>query len=259
MKTASNKKVVLIAQNGLSTNVVFHAVNQAFGIHTVIIEEKEGTGLFLKRRIKKLGYWQVLGQVIFQALMVPILRASSSSQSSSILKQGGYSSKSIGHANIIEVKSVNDHSVNELIASIAPDVVVLNGTRIVSKKLLSAIKCPVINMHTGITPGYRGVHGAYWALAQNDLENCGVTVHLVDAGVDTGEVLYQARIVPDDKDNFTTYPVKQLTAGIPLLLQAINDALENQLKPYKPEGKSAQWYHPTIWKYLFLRLTKAVK
>lgn len=259
MRLTSDKKIVLIAQNGLSTNAVFHAVNQAYGIHTVILEKKESTKLFLKRRIKKLGYWQVLGQVLFQVTIVPILRFASSSQCSSIILEGKLMTQPISHENIVEVSSINHLYVKELIASIAPDLVLVNGTRIISKKLLSAITCPVINMHTGITPQYRGVHGAYWALANHDLENCGVTVHLVDAGVDTGEVLYQAYIVPDNKDNFTTYPLKQLAAGIPLLLLAINDALTMQLKPFKPSGKSGQWYHPTIWKYILLRLTKAIR
>ena len=41
-------------------------------------------------------------------------------------------------------------------------------------------------MHAGITPQYRGVHGGYWAVVNNDPEHCGVTIHFVDKGIDTG-------------------------------------------------------------------------
>ena len=48
---------------------------------------------------------------------------------------------------------------------------ILNGTRIVSKKVISSIGCLFINTHCGITPKYRGVHGGYWAIYNNDLNN----------------------------------------------------------------------------------------
>ncbi len=56
---------------------------------------------------------------------------------------------------------------------------------------LAAIDAPFINYHAGINPKYRGQHPGYWALASDDAENAGVTIHLVDEGVDTGSVLYQ--------------------------------------------------------------------
>ena len=65
----------------------------------------------------------------------------------------------------------------------------------------------------GITPLYRGVHGAYWALAEGRRDLCGVTVHRVDAGIDTGEVLAQVLIDPTPQDNFVTYPWLQVAEG----------------------------------------------
>jgi folate-dependent phosphoribosylglycinamide formyltransferase PurN len=70
--------------------------------------------------------------------------------------------------------------------AINPDLVIVNGTRIISKKVLSSINSKFVNIHVGITPKYRGVHGTYWALVNNDVENSGVTVHFVDEGIDTG-------------------------------------------------------------------------
>ena len=114
-------------------------------------------------------------------------------------------------------------------------------------------------MHAGITPMYRGVHGAYWALINNDSENCGVTVHLVDEGVDTGNVLYQANISVNRRDNFATYPLKQLAKGMPLLIMAVQQALSNTLSSYERSGKSVQWYHPAIWEYLYHRIFRGIK
>jgi methionyl-tRNA formyltransferase len=255
----SDKKILLLAGRGLSTNIIFHHIHDLFGIHTVILEESESKKKFLQRRIKKLGAFEVAGQLLFQALMVPVLKRTASNHIQNLLNNASLKTGDIDVDPLYQVASVNDPSVLKLVEDMDPDLIIVNGTRIISKKLLSIVKCPVINMHAGITPLYRGVHGAYWALTADDKAHCGVTVHLVDPGVDTGGVLYQQNIEVETKDNFTTYPIKQLLAGLPLLDQAVKDALNGTLQTISVAGTSAQWYHPTIWKYLQMRWTKGVK
>jgi methionyl-tRNA formyltransferase len=85
-----------------------------------------------------------------------------------------------------------------------PSVVLVMGTRLIEEDTLRAANAPFVNYHAGITPKYRGVHGAYWARATGDAANCGVTIHFVDTGIDTGAILYQERIVPEPRDNFST-------------------------------------------------------
>jgi methionyl-tRNA formyltransferase len=104
------------------------------------------------------------------------------------------------------------------------------------------------------------VHGGYWALVDRCPEHCGVTVHLVDEGIDTGNVLRQARVEPTPEDNFVTYPLLQLGAGLPLLLDEAAKALDGRLvpRPYPP-GASRLRTHPTIWEYARHRLAADVK
>ncbi len=90
------------------------------------------------------------------------------------------------------VESVNDPRTLELVAEAKPDLVVVHGTRIIAERVLREIAVPVVNVHAGITPRYRGVHGGYWAFADGRPELAGTTVHLVDAGIDTGGILGQA-------------------------------------------------------------------
>jgi folate-dependent phosphoribosylglycinamide formyltransferase PurN len=254
-----NKKIILIAGKGFSTNIVFHALNRRFNVDTVIIEEKESKYFFIKRRIKKLGILTVFGQIMFQFLIVPLLNITSKKQIYKILADNNLQDCEIPQAKIMNVKSINHKSVADVLISKQPAVIVVNGTRIISRKILTAIKSPFINTHAGITPMYRGVHGAYWALVNNDEENCGVTIHLVDPGIDTGEVIYQSAIKVNKKDTFISYPLKQLAAGIPLLMQSIDDSLNGELKTTQSVGKSELWYHPTIWQYLYFFIKKKVR
>jgi Methionyl-tRNA formyltransferase len=157
------------------------------------------------------------------------------------------------------VPSINAAAVRRLLKKLDPDAVVVNGTRIISRTVIDCIERPFINTHVGITPRYRGVHGGYWALVHDDAENCGVTVHLVDAGVDTGGVLYQQRICVERSDGFNTYPLHQLAAAIPLMKQALRDVLDGTLVSRDGVGPSKLWYHPTLGQYLRYRFTKSVK
>jgi methionyl-tRNA formyltransferase len=125
--------------------------------------------------------------------------------------------------------------------------------------VLDAVNCKFINIHAGITPKYRGVHGAYWALLSDDPEKCGVTVHLVDPGIDTGSIIAQKTITVTRKDNFVTYPLLQLAAGIPMLQAAVADCLGGDLDLKPASGSSRLWYHPTMGQYLYHRLFKGKK
>jgi methionyl-tRNA formyltransferase len=152
---------------------------------------------------------------------------------------------------VIDVPSVNsDVAIRELQRR-SPRVVVVNGTRIIQAKVLQSVNAIFLNTHAGITPMYRGIHGGYWALASGDPVNCGVTVHKVDTGIDTGAIIAQASITPSAEDTFATYPFLQIASAIPLLKQAVRDALAGNLSVMPPRsGKSQLWSHPTAWQYL---------
>lgn len=255
----ANKKIVLLAGSGFSTDVVYNALQQQYDLSAVIIEAPVDKKTFLTRRIKKLGFFTVAGQVLFQAMIVPVLNAFSKKRKAQIIQENNLDDRPIPSEKIKNVSSVNSDETLLLLKEIDPDLVIVNGTRIIAKKILNAVPCKFINTHTGITPAYRGVHGTYWALVNKDEANSGVTVHLVDAGIDTGGILYQARVTTNKKDNFTTYPILQLAAGVPLLLQASNDALENNLTEIEGTSSSKLWYHPTAWQYLYNRIFRNVK
>ncbi|KAA9041794.1 formyl transferase [Ginsengibacter hankyongi] len=254
-----DKKIVMLAGSGVSSNIIFHAINKRFPVHSIIMEGSENKRKFLKRRLKKLGIITVSGQILFQAIIIKMLRKFSAKRIEVILKENSLNTDEPPLHTVKRVSSINTNDVKDMLQTIQPDVVIVNGTRIISKKILSSVNCPFINTHAGITPKYRGVHGGYWALVNEDKINCGVTVHLVDEGIDTGSILYQDTIEISEKDNFITYPYLQIAKAIPMLQKAIEDALQNKVITIKGKEISKLWYHPTIWQYIYYRLFKKVK
>lgn len=255
----NDAKIVLLAGEGDSTNILYHALKNDFAIHSIILERPVDKKNFIKKRVKKLGPWKVSGQIFFQLIIAKFLHLSSFRRKKEILATYNLDKSPLPPEKLRRVSSVNDDRCLELLQNIAPQIVIVNGTRIISKRLLDAVNATFINMHAGITPKYRGVHGAYWALANDDRQNCGVTVHLVDPGIDTGEVIFQANIDPTHRDNFVTYPLLQLAAGIPGMKKAIADILAGCLVKTPAVGESRLWSHPGFGQYIFYWLARGKK
>ncbi len=250
----THRKIVLLAGKGVTTNILYNALNKDFNIHSIILEDGVGKKEFLRKRIRHLGYRKVTGQVLFQLSVVKLLHFFSSKRKKEILKEFSLDNAPLPEAKIIPVCSVNEQKCIKALQEINPTIVVVIGTRIISKRVLDCIGAKFVNIHAGITPRYRNVHGAYWAIVNNDTDNCGVTVHLVDEGIDTGSVLYQTKISVTSKDNFITYPFLQLAEGIIYLKKALHDIFEEKIVIKKGTADSRIWHHPTVFQYLYNRI-----
>lgn len=249
--------MLLLAGPGSSTWVLANALAGAGHDLTAIIEDREPRSVFLRRRLRRLGPATVVGQVLFQ-LWGRLGARRAKGRVRQIFRQAGLDDAPLPAEQCPRLASINDLASDPSFTGADPDVVVVSGTRILSRELLDAIPVPVLNMHAGITPAYRGVHGGYWARARGDAARCGVTVHLVDTGIDTGGIVAQAVIEPGPQDNFFTYPALQLAAGVPLLLEAVDAAQAGTLKARPAEGESRQFYHPTLWGYVAAGLRRGV-
>jgi len=253
--TRNKKKIVMMACDGPSTNAIYNYLKDEFDIVAVIKEEKSFSEAitdkykFINRRVKKLGIWRVIGQLLFVCFISRYLTKKSGSRMKEIVEDSKLDVSPIPKEKIVGVKSINAGTSIKTLNDINPDAVVVNGTRIISEKVINTVNCKMFNIHAGITPKYRGVHGMYWALVNNDLENCGVTVHFIDKGIDTGNILFQERVTPTEKDNFTTYFYLQFTKAIPKLKQALVEYFDGTLKTISGPAESKLYTHPTIWEY----------
>ena len=87
-----------------------------------------------------------------------------------------------------------DNDLADAVAAHAPDLVVCAGfMRLLGRGFLSRFPQRVVNTHPSLLPAFPGRHAAADALAHG-VKISGVTVHLVDEGVDTGPVVAQAAV-----------------------------------------------------------------
>ena len=240
--------------------MVYHGITAQYEIAAVLLEDPPSRRTLLRRRLRRFGPLHLAGQLLFQVLCIPVLDWWSRSRHAEIKARYGLNDQPIPPAKIHAVPSVNSGAAIAWLQAQQPDVVVINGTRILSAAVLESVPAPFLNVHAGITPAYRGVHGGYWAHARKDPHNCGVTVHLVDRGIDTGGILRQAPIHPTPADDFTTYPLLQLAAGIPLLRQCLADRSNGRLRLRPPATTGGHLFsHPTLWGYWYRRIFRGVR
>jgi phosphoribosylglycinamide formyltransferase-1 len=87
-----------------------------------------------------------------------------------------------------------DVALAERVAAASPDLVVCAGfMRIVGAPLLTRFPHRIVNVHPALLPSFPGTDGPAQAIAKG-VRIAGCTVHLVDAGVDTGAILAQAAV-----------------------------------------------------------------
>jgi folate-dependent phosphoribosylglycinamide formyltransferase PurN len=262
MTTGQERPIVLVAGEGESSRMVCHALAAEFGAVAIIIEDSVSKLSLVKRRIRKLGLLTVAGQLLFQTIVVPVLHRSSRGRIAAIKREHRLDDGPFPE-DAVCVSSMNSDQAREALRRLNPAVVVVNGTRILSRETLECVSARFINTHAGFTPLYRGVHGGYWALVDGRCDLVGTTVHLVDEGIDTGTVVAQATFTPDPQlDNFTTYPYLHIATGIPLLLRAVRQALSSSLQPATAGEESLPSRlrsHPTLWGYCARRLVRGVR
>ncbi len=243
--------VVILATDCDATRAVYHALQGRVRVLRVILEERVTRRALLRARARRIGVARSLSQLAFVATVVPALRVAGRRRLAE-LRSRIHADAPIPEAAISRVTSVNSAECVDLVQKLSPKVLVVSGTRIIGAALLGATSATVINMHCGITPRYRGTHGAYWARAEGRPESAGVTVHLVDRGIDTGNIVAQAIVKPEPEDTFVTLPLLQIEAGLPLFVDATLAALRGSLTtvPSLDATASKLWLHPTLREYV---------
>lgn len=99
-----------------------------------------------------------------------------------------------------ENKAAYEEAIVELLDQHEIDLVCLAGyMKIVGPILLSAYESRIINIHPAYLPEFPGAQGIQDAW-EAGVDESGVTIHWVDSGVDTGQIIQQVRVprLPDD-------------------------------------------------------------
>ena len=137
------------------------------------------------------------------------------------------------------VKARDEKFISELRGLEADLIVVVAYGQILPQAILDLPKFGCLNVHTSLLPKYRGASPIQSAILSGETET-GVTVIKMDAGLDTGEIISQARTPILPEDNSQTLHDRLAQLGAELLVETIPDYVAGKLppKPQPAEGAS---------------------
>jgi hypothetical protein len=122
--------------------------------------------------------------------------------------------------NLIDLSghSVNSKEVASYINSLNPKSVILVGTELL--KMPGSISCSsLFNLHSGLSPKYRGLWNWFWPSYFGDFENNGVTIHNLEFKADSGSVLLQEKYITAAKDSLHDMVKASLMAQRKILIE----------------------------------------
>lgn len=214
----------------------------------VVIEDTyTGANLWrqLRKRLRRYGVLSTFDQVLLQFYLRYVHTAYDDFTESSPLPSP-----------ILLCESINDESVVRFFRDHRPDFAINLGGGLMRPEIFELPSVATVNLHTGITPRYRGANANFWALYEEAFDIVGVTAHLVDSGIDTGRVLGQRRIsLERGADTLETVTLRAYRAGIDLVTEIIHSfegsgTLPSCEEPDLP-ARTYGWYG--LSKYLRVR------
>lgn len=110
------------------------------------------------------------------------------------------------------------------------DRVVSYGYRhILKSEHLRAVKAPIVNLHISYLPWNRGADPNYWSWVENTPK--GVTIHTIDEGIDTGDILLQREVLFEEDETLTSSYNRLKLEIEALFMENYIAILENTITP----------------------------
>ena len=126
-------------------------------------------------------------------------------------------------------ENVNSDAFLETVAPLSADLFVsMSYDQIFRGRLICTPKLGVVNCHAGALPRYRGRNVLNWAIINGE-DHFGVSVHYIDEGVDTGDLIAQRRVPIAPDDTYREVLEKAFLACAETLHAALVDVAENRV------------------------------
>ena len=130
---------------------------------------------------------------------------------------------------VIHTGPLDGESAVEAVKELRPDLAIHAGAGILRNNVLQVPRLGTINAHMGLLPYYRGMNVAEWACFQGDQVGC--TVHLIDAGIDTGGTLCVQEVCTDGVTSIAALRKRVDDAQIALLGKVVRYIVETGTLP----------------------------
>jgi len=131
--------------------------------------------------------------------------------------------------------SLNSDQTRDRFLARDVDTVLVYGTNLIREPLISQWQGRMLNMHLGLSPYYRGTATNFYPLVNEEPQFVGATIHLIDAGIDSGPIVRHSRpdIVLGDMPH--TIGCKAILAGIRAMKKSLGELARDGMVKAQPQ------------------------
>jgi hypothetical protein len=230
-----------------------------FGDLVGIVELQEGRDRKwqrVRREVKRVGPLRFLDVLAFRAYSKLFLSIADAAWERRQLRRMRLRfPTSLDHVPVLPTDNPNGEDVEGFLKLCEPTIVIARCKTLLKERIFSIPTRGTFVMHPGICPQYRNAHGCFWAMAEDDLHNVGMTLLKIDRGVDTGPVygFYRTKFNPVMESHHVIQD-KVVLENLKALETRLLQIHEGIAQPIPTRGHDSRtWGQPWLSAYLQYR------
>ncbi|RFC55733.1 formyltransferase family protein [Brumimicrobium aurantiacum] len=124
----------------------------------------------------------------------------------------------------LDIENINSNEAEQFTRNLKPDLIIVSGTRLIKKEMLSIpVKHGILNLHTGLSPYIKsGPNCTNWCIATKQFHLVGNTIMWIDEGIDSGNIVTTEQTDIDWEQSLLDIHINVMEHAHNLYLKAVN-------------------------------------
>lgn len=253
--------LILLTRDGPEHRYVANQLDRAIGLECILIDA--GPPRSRRRRLRQLSRRYSVPQMVSRAGHSGMQRLTGDlhRRQRHLTEVLGPDSQQFNRPDLIHVvHGVNTSESWQVLQALKPERILLYGTGIVGSRALSYSHLVPLNMHTGISPHYRGSSCAFWPLHNQELDLLGATVHEVTSDLDGGRIFATGRAHLEPTDGVHHVFGRCVLVGAALFTEILRQLSISDLEPIPQDLSIGREYRAAMRGPLAeLRVRRAIR
>ncbi len=223
LKASQSTRVVVLCCEGKFQDYLLQRVSEEFDLVGAVRYAATNPKGSLRDRLSRYRSPQALWEYLTARALLPGYLARSRQLERELIWRAGEPPKPPDGLPLVRVPDINAPEAQDFLARLEPELVLVNGTNLLRQQILSLApntRLGFVNLHTGLSPYSRGGNCNLFMLLEDKPELVGITVHHLDVGIDSGDIILSARVPMQPDDCYEMFEVREFHFGIESLLRA---------------------------------------
>ena len=220
-------RVVLLCCDGLYQRSLAERIAQTFEMVGVVIQHPAAKGgRSLWSRLSRYRDLPALSRQLRARWALPAYERRGKDLQDRLFRPGGHEPNFPSGVPQHHTTAINGPDTVAFLKAQRPDLILVNGTQLLRDPVLAlrpSLRYGIVNLHTGLSPYSRGANCNLYMTLEGHPELVGITVHHIDPGIDSGDIIRSAQVPLEEGDNFEMLDVRSFAIGIDLLLEGARE------------------------------------